>query len=78
MGVGMGLHLLAGTLNQAALARDRAMAASLAWLAAAGLFVAWLLAAPVDDQLLRVQVGYSGAAALLSCLLLVAASTRSR
>jgi O-antigen/teichoic acid export membrane protein len=78
MGVGMGLHLLAGTLNQAALARDRAMAASLAWLAAAALFVAWLLAAPVDDQLLRVQIGYSGAAALLSGLLLVAASTRSR
>jgi O-antigen/teichoic acid export membrane protein len=78
MGVGMGLHLLAGTLNQAALARDRAMAASLAWLVAAGLFVAWLLAAPVDDQLLRVQIGYSAAAALLSGLLLVAASTRSR
>jgi O-antigen/teichoic acid export membrane protein len=78
MGVGMGLHLLAGTLNQAALARDRAMAASAAWLVTAGLFVAWLLTAPVDDQLLRVQIGYSAAAALLSALLVPAASIRSR
>jgi len=31
VGLGMGLHLAAGTLNQAALARGRARLASLAW-----------------------------------------------
>lgn len=71
MGVGMGLHLFAGTLNQAALARDRAARAAAAWLAVAALFVVWLLAAPVDDQLLRVQVGYCAATGMLAALLLV-------
>ncbi|MGH2930689.1 MAG: hypothetical protein ACRDL8_20970, partial [Solirubrobacteraceae bacterium] len=32
VGVGMGLHLISGTLNQAALARDQATPASLMWL----------------------------------------------
>ena len=36
VGVGMGLHLASGALNQAALARDRARAAALCWLLAAG------------------------------------------
>jgi O-antigen/teichoic acid export membrane protein len=63
--LGMGFHLMAGTLNQAALARDRAGAAALAWLGAAVVFVAWLLAPVVDDELLRAEVGYLGAAALL-------------
>ena len=69
VGVGMGFHLAAGTLNQAALARGRAAAASAAWLAVAALFVAWNLAPLVGDQLLRVEVGYALATALLSALL---------
>jgi hypothetical protein len=71
MGAGMGLHLFAGTLNQAALARELAPAAATAWLATAAAFVAWLLLAPVPDQVLRVEIGYCGAAALLAALLLV-------
>jgi O-antigen/teichoic acid export membrane protein len=77
MGVGMGLHLFAGTLNQAALARDRAAAAAAAWLVTAAAFVAWLFLGPVADQVLRVEVGYCGAAGLLSGMLLVAAAARS-
>jgi len=67
--LGMGAHLVAGTLNQAALARDRAGLAAAAWLGCAGLFVAWMLAAVVEDPLLRTEVGYAGAAALLCGLL---------
>jgi O-antigen/teichoic acid export membrane protein len=63
--VGMGFHLVAGTLNQAALARDRAGAAAVTWLLAAAVFVAWMLAPVIDDELLRAEVGYPGAAGLL-------------
>ncbi|MHB8533182.1 MAG: polysaccharide biosynthesis protein, partial [Solirubrobacteraceae bacterium] len=38
IGLGMGLHLISGALNQAALARDRARAAAACWLLAAVLF----------------------------------------
>lgn len=67
--IGMGAHLIAGTLNQAALARGHAAAAAAAWLSSAALFVAWMLAAPVDDKLVRAEVGY-GAVALILCGLL--------
>ena len=67
--VGMGLHLAAGTLNQAALARDRAPVAAACWLLAAVAFLVWMLAAPVDDQLVRAEVGYAGAAAVLCAAL---------
>jgi hypothetical protein len=69
MGLGMGFHLLAGTLNQAALARDRAGVAAACWLIAGAAFVGWLLAPAIHDQVLRVEVGYCGATALLSVLL---------
>jgi hypothetical protein len=69
--VGMGLHLAAGTLNQAALARDHAAAAAACWLLSAALFVAWMLSEVVGDELLRAEVGYAGAAALLCALLSV-------
>jgi O-antigen/teichoic acid export membrane protein len=69
--LGMGFHLMAGTLNQAALARDEAGRAAVAWLAAAVVFVAWLVAPLVDDELLRAEIGYLGAAALLCGLLAV-------
>jgi O-antigen/teichoic acid export membrane protein len=69
IGVGMGLHLCSGALNQAALARDRARAAAACWLLAAALFVAWMLSPAVSDQLLRAEIGYAGAAGLLACAL---------
>jgi O-antigen/teichoic acid export membrane protein len=67
--LGMGFHLAAGTLNQSALARDHAGRAAAAWLVAAAAFVAWLVAPVVDDELLRAELGYFGAAALLCALL---------
>lgn len=67
--VGMGLHLTAGTLNQAALARGRAHQAAAAWLASAAVFVVWMIVPLVDSELTRAEVGYAGAAALLCSLL---------
>ena len=69
IGVGMGLHLTSGALNQAALARDRARAAAGCWLLAAAAFVGWMFAPAISDQVLRVEVGYAGAAALLAAAL---------
>jgi O-antigen/teichoic acid export membrane protein len=67
--LGMGAHLAAGTLNQAALARDRAGAAAAAWLVSAATFVAWMLLPIVGDELTRAELGYLGGAALLCALL---------
>jgi hypothetical protein len=69
IGVGMGLHLISGALNQAALARDRARAAAGCWLVAAAAFVAWMVLPAISDQVLRVEVGYAGATALLAATL---------
>ncbi|MCW3039692.1 MAG: hypothetical protein JWM31_1597 [Solirubrobacterales bacterium] len=70
IGLAMGLHLTAGTLNQAALARGQAGHAALAWAVSALLFVGWMAAALVDDALVRAEVGYAGATGLLSLALL--------
>ena len=67
--LGMGAHLAAGTLNQAALARDHAGAAAAAWRVAAAAFVGWMLLPVVDNELVRAEVGYLGAATLLCALL---------
>ncbi len=69
IGIGMGLHLTSGALNQAALARDRARAAAGCWLLAAALFVAWMLIPAISEQLLRAEVGYAGATAVLAITL---------
>ncbi|MGD0453425.1 MAG: hypothetical protein ABSB69_07490 [Solirubrobacteraceae bacterium] len=69
IGVGMGLHLASGALNQAALARDRARAAAGCWVCAAVVFLVWMLVSPVSEQLLRAEIGYAGATALLALLL---------
>jgi O-antigen/teichoic acid export membrane protein len=69
VGLGMGFHLAAGTLNQAALARRRGAQAATAWLAAAAAFLVWLLLTPLDDQLLAVEVGYCATTALLALAL---------
>ncbi|MDA0185017.1 hypothetical protein OJ997_32230 [Solirubrobacter phytolaccae] len=69
--IGMGFHLAAGTLNQAALARDHAGTAAAAWLVSAAAFVIWMLAGAIDDELTRAEVGYLGAASLLCALLAI-------
>ena len=76
VGLGMGAHLAAGTLNQAALARDRAAGAAGAWLAGAAMFLLWLLVRVVGDPVLRVELGYLGAA-LLVCAMLAAVHRRA-
>ena len=58
VGVGMGLHLSAGTLNQAALARGQAARSCAAWLVSAALFVVWTLVPVIGNELLRVELGY--------------------
>jgi hypothetical protein len=65
----MGFHLTAGTLNQAALARRQARLAAVAWLLSALVFVAWVASSLMTDVVLRVEIGYAGAAFILSCLL---------
>ena len=69
VGIGMGLHLASGALNQAALARDRARAAACCWGLAAVAFLVWMLTPAVSEQLLRTEIGYAGATALLALLL---------
>jgi len=69
VGVGMGLHLVSGTLNQAALARNRAQIASVAWLFAAFVFVLFVALPTISAEVTRVEVGYFGAALIL-CILL--------
>jgi O-antigen/teichoic acid export membrane protein len=69
IGLGMGLHLTSGALNQAALARDRARAAAYCWGLAAALFLVWMLIPAVSEQLLRTEIGYAGATALLASML---------
>jgi hypothetical protein len=69
VGVGMGLHLVAGTFNQAALARGRSMVASLAWLTAAGLFVGLMLAPTFANQVRRLELAYFVATLCLCALL---------
>ena len=72
VGVGMGLHLIAGTLNQALLARNRAHLAAVGWLAAAALFVLFVALPTIGSEVTRVEVGYSAAAAVLCGLLFLA------
>ena len=71
VGLGMGFHLTAGTLNQAALARRRGAQAAAAWLASAALFLIWLVLTPLDDLLLAVEIGYCATTALLALALWV-------
>jgi O-antigen/teichoic acid export membrane protein len=69
VGLGMGFHLTAGTLNQAALARRRGGQAAAAWLVAAAGFLLWLLASPLGDPLLEVQAGYCATTGVLAASL---------
>ncbi len=78
IGIGMGLHLISGALNQAALARDRARAAACCWGLAAALFLVWMLIPAVSEQLLRTEIGYAGATALLALMLATLVLARRR
>ncbi len=69
VGLGMGLHLISGTLNQAALARGRAPVACGAWLLAAAVFVGFVALPTVHSPVTRVEVGYFSATAILTALL---------
>jgi len=69
IGIGMGLHLTSGALNQAALARDRTRAAAACWGVAAVAFLAWMLTPAVSEQVLRTEIGYAGATGLLAVAL---------
>ncbi|HTQ67636.1 MAG TPA: hypothetical protein VMI13_02995 [Solirubrobacteraceae bacterium] len=71
IGIGMGFHLSSGALNQAALARNRARAAAVCWLAAACAFLVWMLSPVVSEEVLRAEIGYAGATALLAGFLFV-------
>jgi len=75
VGLGMGLHLVAGTLNQAALARAHHRLASIAWLTAAALFVLFMLTPAITSEVTRVEVSYF-TAALVLCGLLTAVYRR--
>jgi O-antigen/teichoic acid export membrane protein len=69
VGLGMGLHLIAGTFNQAALARHQHRAASGAWLTCGAAFLIWTFLPVVGDPLLRVEIGYAAATAVLAILM---------
>jgi O-antigen/teichoic acid export membrane protein len=69
--IGMGLHLVSGTLNQAALARGRAPLSALAWLIAAAAFVGFVASNAISAEVTRVEVGYFGATLALSVMLLL-------
>ncbi len=69
IGVGMGLHLTSGALNQAALARDEARAAAGCWIVAAVVFVVWMVTPAVSEEVLRTELGYAGATGLLALML---------
>jgi O-antigen/teichoic acid export membrane protein len=67
--LGMGFHLTAGTLNQAALARGQARAAGVIWALLAIVFTAWMFVPLVSSVLLRAELGYPATTLILSLLL---------
>jgi O-antigen/teichoic acid export membrane protein len=69
IGLGMGMHLTSGALNQAVLARDQARTATICWAVAAVVFVAWMFLPVVGEELLRTEIGYLGATSLLALML---------
>jgi O-antigen/teichoic acid export membrane protein len=69
VGLGMGLHLTSGTLNQALLARGQARFAAGAWLLAALAFVLFVALHTIPSEVTRVEIGYLGATGLLAAML---------
>jgi O-antigen/teichoic acid export membrane protein len=66
--VGMGFYLAASALNQAALAQGQARRAAACWIGCAVAFIVFNLIAPLDPYR-TVEVGFTGAAAVLATLL---------
>ncbi len=66
---GMGLYLAAVTINQACLAQGQVRRASGRWIACAAVFIAWCFLPLIDDEFLRIEVGFAATAALLLGLL---------
>ncbi len=71
VGLGMGFYLAAATLNQSALASRRTALAAGCWAGSAVAFVVWLLLPTVDNDVVRIETGFLGAAVLLCGSLLV-------
>ncbi len=69
VGVGMGLHLASGALNQALLARERSGRAAGAWVLSATVFVLFVALPTLRSEVTRVEVGYCLATALLAAVL---------
>ena len=67
--VSMGFYLASTTLSQAALAHGAPARAARCWAISAALFLGWCLAPIVEDEARRVEVGFLGAAILLTLLL---------
>jgi len=69
---GLGFYLAASTLSQATLAQGQARRAAACWALCAGAFVLWnVLGVGALEQVRRVEIGLSAAAALLCGLLYV-------
>ena len=66
VGLGMGLHLSAGHAQPGRARPRAARAGRRRWLLAAALFVVFMLLGVVADQVLRIELGYVGAAGLLA------------
>ncbi len=62
---GMGLYLLAVTVNQASLAQGQARRASIRWISCAVFFIVWTLLPFISDGNLRVETGFTLTALLL-------------
>ena len=68
---GMGLYLLAVTVNQATLAQGQARRASFRWIGCAGFFLIWTVLPFIGDANLRVEIGFALTALILLGLLFV-------
>jgi O-antigen/teichoic acid export membrane protein len=66
---GMGLYLAAVTINAAALAQGQVRRAAIRWVVCAAAFVAWVVIPVIEDEFLRTEVGFTGAAGILVALL---------
>ena len=73
VGLGMGSHLICGTLNQAALARGRTAGTAVCWLVCAASFVAFEVFDEIGSRVTRVEVGYCAATLVLALSLTILA-----
>ena len=67
--LGTGLYLASVTINQACVAQGQVRRAAPRWIACACLFVAWCFVPLVDDEFLRVELGFTLTAGVLFGLL---------